>query len=78
MELSFVQKLAKFFASASLFEKMKADSKTWKFDCVCGKTSDIWEIGGIRYKAYGEPRTGMKCPGCGKFAMRKIYKGAGE
>lgn len=74
MNLSTSQKILKWFTSASLFEKMKADSQTYKFDCACGKTSDIWEIGGIRYKAYGEPYTGVKCPGCGKFAMRKIYK----
>ncbi len=74
MKLSLAQKITKFFASASLFEKMKADSMLYRFTCACGKETSIWEIGGIRYKAYGKPTTGVKCPHCGKFSMRKIYK----
>jgi hypothetical protein len=74
MELSLAQKIAKFFSSDSFFEKMKEDSQKWKFDCDCGKTSNIWEIGGIRYKARGEQWSGIKCPACGKFAMRKVYR----
>jgi hypothetical protein len=76
MSLSLTQRILQWFTSAALFEKMKADSQKWKFDCVCGKTSNIWEIGGVRYKAYGESLTGMKCPHCRKFAMRKIYREA--
>jgi hypothetical protein len=74
MKLSTAQKIIKFFTSASKFEKMMADSKRYLFDCVCGKTSSVWEIGGVRYKAYGNPTSLVKCPGCGKIAMRKIYK----
>lgn len=74
MKLSTAQKILRFFTSASLFEKMKADSERYRFDCDCGKTSSIWEIGGIRYKAYGKPTSLVRCPQCGKTAMRKIYK----
>jgi len=74
MKLSTVQKVAKFFSSRSLFERMMEDSKRYRFTCSCGKESSIWDIGGIRYKASGTPRTGVRCPHCGKFAMQKIYK----
>lgn len=74
MKLSIAQKIVKFFSSASLFEKMKEDSKRYRFTCSCGMESSIWDIGGIRYKAVGKPTTGVKCPLCRKFAMRKIYK----
>ncbi len=74
MKLSIAQKIIKFFTSASLFEKMMEDSKRYRFTCNCGKESSIWDIGGIRYKAAGKPLTGVTCPHCGKFAMRKIYK----
>jgi len=74
MNLSTAQKLVKFFSSKSTFEKMMEESKLYKFDCDCGKTSSIWEIGGIRYKAIGNPTKLVKCPGCGKAAMRRIYK----
>lgn len=74
MKLSFAQKIAKFFASASLFKKMMEDSKCYRFTCSCGKESSIWDIGGIRYKAVGKPLSGIKCPHCKKFSMHKIYK----
>jgi hypothetical protein len=74
MKISITQKIAKFFTSKSMFEKMMNESKQYQFDCACGKTSNIWEIGGIRYKAYGKPTTLVKCPHCRKIAMRKIYK----
>ena len=72
-KLSLAQKLAKMFSSQSAFEKMKEDSQKWRFTCSnCGKESNIWEIGGIRYKARGKPRTGIKCPHCGKFGLQKL------
>jgi hypothetical protein len=74
MKLSIAQKIVKFFSSGSLFQKMMEDSKRYRFTCSCGKESSIWDIGGIRYKASGKPRTWIKCPHCGKFAMQKIYK----
>ncbi|HLP11065.1 MAG TPA: hypothetical protein VK177_03975 [Flavobacteriales bacterium] len=49
-------------------------SKKWKFDCHCGKTSSIWDIGGIRGAAKGKSLTGIKCPHCKRFAMQKLYK----
>lgn len=74
MKLSTTQKIVKFFSSNTGFEKIMEESKRYRFDCNCGKTSSIWDIGGIRYKAYGRPTTLVKCPHCGKIAMRKIYK----
>ena len=75
MQLSTSQKIAKWFSSATTFEKMMEESKQWKFDCEsCSTTSSIWDIGGIRYGAKGDPSKMVKCPNCKKIAMRKIYK----
>ena len=75
MKLSFAQKIAKWFSSAKMFEKLKEESMRYYFVCSsCNKESNIWEIGGIKYKAAGKPLTGIKCPHCGKFAMQKILK----
>ena len=76
MQLSTTQKIVKFFSSPSKFEKIMYESKLYRFDCDCGQTASIWDIGGIRYKAYGKPTTMVKCPHCKKIAMRKIYKAA--
>jgi RNase P subunit RPR2 len=75
--LSFVQKLARTFCSPSMFEKLKADSNQWGFTCGrCRKPSSIWDIGGIRYKAKGNPRTRVKCPHCGEFGFQRIERSA--
>ncbi|HBS86517.1 MAG: hypothetical protein A2W91_20070 [Bacteroidetes bacterium GWF2_38_335] len=72
--LSGSQKLVRFFSSKSKFEKIKAESKLWKFTCDCGKESSIWEIGGVRSGAKGKPSMYIKCPACGKGGMKKIEK----
>lgn len=75
MPLSFAQKIAKALTSAATFEKLKEESMRYYFVCAkCGKESNIWEIGGIRYKAAGKPLTSIMCPGCGKFGMQAILK----
>lgn len=74
MKLSLAQKILKFMTSETMFEKFRQESMRYKFDCSCGKTSDIWEIGGIRYKAVGKPKNWIRCPHCGKGAMHTIYK----
>ena len=52
-----------------------ADSKLWQTRCSsCGHLSNFWDMGGLRWKAYGEPLTGFPCPTCGRFRMHKITK----
>lgn len=74
MQLSRAQRLIKWFTSASQFEKLMNQSKKWKFTCPCGKTSSIWDIGGIRGATGGKPLSWVKCPHCGKGGMRKLIK----
>lgn len=75
MKLSKTQKIAKFFSSKEKFAAMEEESKKWEFVCSsCTAKSNIWEIGGIRYKAKGEPRISVKCPKCGKVAVEKLVK----
>jgi hypothetical protein len=74
MKLSRAQKMVRLFTSASRFEKIMEESKKYQFTCSCGKTSNIWEIGGVKYKATTGSLTGIRCPHCGKFRMQKIFK----
>ncbi len=56
-------------------ESAIADSKTWIATCPhCGHPASIWDHGGLRWKAYGEPLTRLKCRACGKFGMQKVRK----
>jgi hypothetical protein len=52
---------------------MERDSRRWVFDCRhCETTSSIWDVGGIRWKAAGTPRRGIKCPACGRKSIVRI------
>lgn len=56
-------------------ESMRRDSEAWKLVCPCGHARSYWEIGGIRWKAQGNPRTLLRCPACGERTWHEsIYK----
>ena len=75
MTLSKMQKLARFFSSKEKFAAMEEESRKWEFECAsCTEKSNIWEIGGIRYKAKGEPTVRVKCSNCGTLAGQKLVK----
>jgi len=67
-----LQKFLLRFIPAAHRDATIADSLRWRFDCDCGHTFSIWEIGGIKYKATGESLNRVKCPACGVIKMRKL------
>lgn len=56
---------------ASWAESMERDSRAWKLVCPCGHVRSVWEIGGVRWKAYGEPRRLLRCPACGAIRWHR-------
>lgn len=59
---------------ARAFEAVRAGTKEWLAECPCGHKRDIWDSGGIRYKAAGEPLRLGRCPMCGRSTMHRIRK----
>jgi hypothetical protein len=56
-------------------EDMEMHSRQWMVRCPnCGFEKSVWEWGGIRYKAAGEPRWLRRCRTCGKIGWHKVYK----
>lgn len=54
---------------------VEAESREWIVECPkCGFEDNVWERGGVRYKAYGSKRVGGRCRSCGEFSMLKVYK----
>jgi predicted RNA-binding Zn-ribbon protein involved in translation (DUF1610 family) len=52
---------------AKLAADMQAASQRWMFVCPnCGFERSYWEVGGIRWKAAGNPRNLLRCPNCGR------------
>jgi hypothetical protein len=72
--MSGFQKFIKLIVSKRTFEAMEAESRSWKVTCECGWSQSIWDMGGIRYKGGGNPRTFGKCPGCGQRRWFVIVK----
>jgi len=71
--MSWIQSLFVSILPRSWAESMESDSRKWHIQCSCGYEQSIWDIGGIRWKAIGEPRTLRKCPGCGHISWHRIY-----
>ena len=73
-----LQKLLTGLFSPATAARIEADSRMWMMQCQkCGYERSIWEIGGIRYKAIGNPRTLKRCPNCGQINWHKIYRREG-
>ena len=72
--MSSSHKILKRFLTRKMYEAVKAGTKKWLLECICGYKRDLWELGGIRYKAVGEPKRLIKCPKCGKVTWHTIRK----
>jgi hypothetical protein len=74
LRLSRAQKFIRWFSSKEKFKKMEEESKQWRVICSCGKEMSVWEMGGIRYKAAGNPLIRVRCLYCSKVQMLKLSK----
>jgi hypothetical protein len=57
-----------------LRSSIEAESRQWKLRCGCGAERSVWEAGGIRWKARGNPRTLLRCPACGKITWQECFR----
>ncbi len=55
-------------------EDMESESRAWVARCPCGHERSIWELGGVRWKASGNPRRLLACASCGKTTWHTIQK----
>ena len=47
-------------------------SRLWLTECTrCGATSNVWDLGGLRWRAAGRPLTVMRCGGS---AMQRLHR----
>lgn len=75
MALSRTQRLFQRLLPPSWFAALQAESKSWVMRCPrCDVVSSIWEIGGLRGKAIGRPRTWIRCPACGRSSWMTITR----
>jgi len=73
--LSFWQRVSKSFLSERTFEDMKKESSSWKVQCPnCKYERSVWEMGGIRWKAAGNPKVLRICPNCDQQGWHLVYQ----
>jgi hypothetical protein len=53
-------------------ESLEANSRAWIVRCPCGFARSIWEWGGVRWMAAGQPRRYLKCPQCGQRSWHTV------
>lgn len=51
---------------------MIEESQRWMLVCPCGHMRSFWDIGGIRWKAKGNPRKLLRCPSCAKATWHTV------
>lgn len=73
--MTFWQKLLTRVLPGKMAEDMEAESRSWMMRCpTCGKEKSVWEAGGIRWKAAGNPSRFYFCRECGKGGMTTLYR----
>lgn len=73
------QKIFKSLLPASWAESMEKESREWMMRCEnCGFEKSVWDFGGIRWKAAGNPRRKVFCESCKKLSWHPTYKKTGS
>ena len=57
-------------------EAIEHETRKWQIECkTCGRSANLWEAGGKRYKAHGNKTVLGRCAGCdNKLRTMKIYR----
>ena len=76
--MSFFQKLFTALLPRKAAQDMEADSRSWMVRCKCGYERSVWDMGGIRWRAAGNPRWFMRCPHCGQRSWHTVYRKRGD
>ena len=70
-----IRKLLRLLTSREKFAKIEDESRDWFWTCQsCGFEFSVWDIGGIRYKASGNPEKLVRCPSCKTSAILRLKR----
>ncbi|MDV7144570.1 hypothetical protein R3X27_17975 [Tropicimonas sp. TH_r6] len=54
---------------------LEAETRKWWITCkTCGNSQNLWEAGGVRYKAKGTKTSYGHCSHCGRKRWLRIHK----
>ena len=66
------QKFVTAILPKSWTQALETESRKWLMQCPCGAETSIWNLGGVRFKAAGEPRRWRRCDQCGKRTWHRV------
>ncbi len=73
-----IRKMLRLLTSRKTFAKIETESRSWFWRCeLCGHEFSVWDMGGIRYKASGNPKRLVRCPSCNTTAMLRLQRRMG-
>ena len=71
---SFVQRIVLNCLPGAWSDSIEKESREWIATCTCGHARSVWEMGGVRWKAAGEPSWKLPCPQCGETTWHKVSR----
>ena len=76
--MTFIQKFISSVLPKSWAADIQAESERWLLTCPnCGTVRSIWDIGGVRYKAYSKGKKVLvRCTQCKERHMMPLEKKA--
>lgn len=73
--MSFVQRIFSAILPRSWSRDMEASSRSWMVRCEsCNFERSVWDWGGIRWGASGNPRRRLKCTQCGTTGWHRLHR----
>ena len=75
--MSFAQNIARHVLGNRLYQSMRSESESWVMQCPCGAKTSVWEMGGIRWKASGQPRRMGRCGECERVFWGTVFRNEG-
>ena len=72
--MSSIQKFFMAILPTGWAASMEKESRSWLVRCQCGNTTSIWDLGGIRWGAAGQPKRYLLCPKCGQASWQTVSR----
>jgi len=73
--MTLLQKILLAFLPVGKRAEAEAESRRWQMTCAaCGHARSVWDLGGLRWKAAGNPAAIRKCPACGTTGKHMLQK----
>jgi hypothetical protein len=76
--MTLIQTIIFLLVPASWAKSIEDESRAWAFECAkCDHRQSVWDAGGVRWKARGNPKSYRRCVACGKSGWQRLSRSEG-